>query len=54
MAKAEKTKRLVVQMEPKLKAELERYSRQTGVPISEFVRRSLTEALKKTRLVTQA
>jgi hypothetical protein len=49
MAKAEKTERLVVQMEPKLKAKLEHYSQETGVPISEFVRRSLTEALKKAR-----
>jgi hypothetical protein len=49
MAKAEKTERLVVQMEPKLKADLEHYSQETGVPISEFVRRTLVEALKKTK-----
>ena len=49
MAKAEKTERLVVQMEPKLKADLERHSQETGVPISEFVRRTLVEALKKTK-----
>jgi Ribbon-helix-helix domain len=49
MAKAEKTERLVVQMEPKLKADLEPYSQETGVPISEFVRRTLVEALKKTK-----
>jgi Ribbon-helix-helix domain len=49
MKKREKTERLVVQMEPKLKADLERYSQETGVPISEFVRRTLVEALKKTK-----
>ncbi len=42
-----KTERLVVQLEPALKKALEARSKQTGVPISEFVRRTLVEALKK-------
>jgi hypothetical protein len=33
--------------EPKLKANLHRHSHEMGVPISEFVRRRLTEALRK-------
>jgi len=44
-----KSERLVVQMEPKLKEALERYSKQSGVPISEFVRRAISEALKKVK-----
>jgi Ribbon-helix-helix domain len=44
-----KTERLVVQLEPSLKKALEARSKQTGVPISEFVRRSLAEALKKSK-----
>jgi hypothetical protein len=40
---------LVVQLEPALKKALETRSRETGVPISEFVRRTLLEALKKCR-----
>ena len=42
-----KSERLVVQMEPKLKVALEQYSKISGVPISEFVRRALVEALKR-------
>ncbi|HEX4426005.1 MAG TPA: ribbon-helix-helix domain-containing protein [Terriglobales bacterium] len=42
-----KTERLVVQLEPALKKALEARSNATGVPISEFVRRTLVEALKK-------
>jgi len=44
-----KSERLVVQMEPKLKEALERYSKTSGVPISEFVRRAIVEALKKAK-----
>ena len=44
-----KTDRLVVQMEPALKKALEARSKQTGVPISEFVRRALVESLKKSK-----
>jgi hypothetical protein len=42
-----KTERLVVQLEPALKKALMSYSQKSGVPISEFVRRALTEALRK-------
>jgi hypothetical protein len=44
-----KSERLVVQMEPKLKEALEQYSKTSGVPISEFVRRAIVEALKKVK-----
>jgi hypothetical protein len=44
-----KSERLVVQMEPKLKEALEQYSKTSGVPISEFVRRTIVEALKKVK-----
>jgi hypothetical protein len=44
-----KTERLVVQMDPTLKKALDARSKETGVPISEFVRRSLVEALKKSK-----
>jgi hypothetical protein len=44
-----KTERLVVQMDPALKKALDARSKETGVPISEFVRRSLVEALKKSK-----
>jgi hypothetical protein len=44
-----KTDRLVVQMEPTLKKALEARSKQTGVPISEFVRRALVESLRKSK-----
>ena len=44
-----KSERLVVQMEPKLKETLEQYSKTSGVPISEFVRRAIVEALKKVK-----
>jgi Ribbon-helix-helix domain len=44
-----KSERLVVQVEPKLKEALERYSKTSGVPISEFVRRAIVEALKKAK-----
>jgi hypothetical protein len=44
-----KTDRLVVQMEPALKKALEARSKQTGVPISEFVRRALVESLRKSK-----
>ena len=44
-----KSERLVVQVEPKLKEALERYSKTSGVPISEFVRRAIMEALKKVK-----
>jgi hypothetical protein len=33
-------------MEPKLKQMLERYSKRSGVPISEFVRRAIVQAFK--------
>jgi Ribbon-helix-helix domain len=44
-----KTERLVVQLEPALKKALETRSKETGVPISEFVRRTLVNALKKSK-----
>ena len=44
-----KSERLVVQMEPKLKEALEHYSKTSGVPISEFVRRAIAQALKKVK-----
>ena len=44
-----KTERLVVQMEPVLKKALDARSNETGVPVSEFVRRALVEALKKSK-----
>jgi hypothetical protein len=44
-----KSDRLVVQMEPALKKALEVRSKQTGVPISEFVRRALVESLRKSK-----
>jgi hypothetical protein len=36
-------------MDPTLKKALDARSKETGVPISEFVRRSLVEALKKSK-----
>jgi hypothetical protein len=42
-----KDERLVVQVEPRLKKALMAYSKESGVPVSEFVRRALVEALKK-------
>jgi predicted HicB family RNase H-like nuclease len=42
-----KNERLVVQVEPSLKKALMAYSKESGVPISEFIRRVLVEALKK-------
>ena len=42
-----KEDRLVVQVEPGLKKALHDYSKESGVPISEFVRRALVEALRK-------
>jgi len=44
-----KTERLVVQVEPSVKKALEARSKLTGVPISEFVRRTIAEALKKSK-----
>jgi post-segregation antitoxin (ccd killing protein) len=44
-----KTERLVVQVEPSVKKALEARSKATGVPISEFVRRTIAEALKKSK-----
>jgi hypothetical protein len=38
-----------VVVEPALKKALETRSKETGVPISEFVRRALVEALKKSK-----
>ncbi len=42
-----KDERLVVQVELSLKKALMAYSKESGVPISEFVRRALIDALKK-------
>jgi hypothetical protein len=42
-----KDERLVVQVELNLKKALMVYSKESGVPVSEFVRRALVEALKK-------
>jgi hypothetical protein len=42
-----KNERLVVQVEPSLKKALMAYSKESGFPISEFIRRVLVEALKK-------
>ena len=47
MKKPEKSERLVVQVEPALKKQLERYSEQSGVLMSEFIRRAIVEALKR-------
>jgi hypothetical protein len=46
-----KSERIVVQVEPTLKKALEDYSKESGVPVSEFVRRAIAQALKalKTR-----
>jgi hypothetical protein len=44
-----KTERLVVQMEAALKKALDARSKETGVPVSEFVRRALVEALRKSK-----
>jgi len=44
-----KTERIVVQVEPTLKKALEDYSKESGVPVSEFVRRAIIEALKKVK-----
>jgi metal-responsive CopG/Arc/MetJ family transcriptional regulator len=47
----QKSERIVVQVEPTLKKALEDYSKESGVPVSEFVRRAIVQALKalKTR-----
>jgi hypothetical protein len=42
-----KNERLVVQVEPSLKKALMAHSKETGVPVSEFIRRVIVEALKK-------
>jgi len=49
MKKPEKSERLVVQVEPALKKQLERYSEQSGVLMSEFIRRAIVEALKRAK-----
>jgi hypothetical protein len=50
MKKPEKSERLVVQVEPQLKKQLERYSEESGVPMSEFCRRAVVEALKRVQV----
>jgi ribbon-helix-helix CopG family protein len=40
------TERLVVQLDAKMKAALDQHSQESGVPISEFVRRAVVAALK--------
>jgi hypothetical protein len=47
MKDKKKSERLVVQMDADFKRQLDDRSKLTGVPISEFVRRVLVEALKK-------
>jgi hypothetical protein len=47
MKEKKKSERLVVQMDADFKKQLEDRSKATGVPISEFVRRALVEALKR-------
>lgn len=47
--KPKKSERLVVQVEPALKKALESFTQESGVPISEFVRRAIMEALKKVK-----
>jgi post-segregation antitoxin (ccd killing protein) len=47
MKEKKKSERLVVQMDADFKRQLDNRSKLTGVPISEFVRRALAEALKK-------
>jgi Ribbon-helix-helix protein, copG family len=47
MKEKKKSERLVVQMDADFKKQLDERSRTTGVPISEFVRRALVEALKR-------
>jgi hypothetical protein len=47
--KPEKSERLVVQVEPTLKKQLEEYSERSGVLMSEFIRRAIVEALKKVK-----
>ena len=42
-----KDQRLVIQVEPSLKKALTKHSKESGIPISEFVRRAIVEALKK-------
>jgi hypothetical protein len=42
----QKSERIVVQVEPILKKALENYSKQSGVPVSEFVRRAVVQALR--------
>jgi hypothetical protein len=44
-----KTERLVVQVEPAVKKAVLDYSKKSGVPLSEFVRRAIQEALKKVK-----
>ena len=44
-----KTERIVVQVEPALKKALEDYFKESGVRVSEFVRRAIIEALKKVK-----
>ena len=44
-----KSERIVVQVEPALKKALEDYSKESGVLVSEFVRRAIIEALKKVK-----
>jgi len=45
--KKKKSERLVVQMDADFKRQLDNRSKLTGMPISEFVRRALAEALKR-------
>lgn len=47
--KRQKSERLVVQVEPTLKKQLEEYSERSGVLMSEFIRRAIVEALRKAK-----
>ena len=45
--KREKTERIVLQVDPKFKKAIEAYSVESGVPMSEFIRRAIVAALKQ-------
>ena len=47
--KREKTERIVLQVDPKFKKAIEAYSVESGVPMSEFIRRAIATALKQVR-----
>jgi hypothetical protein len=47
--KREKTERIVLQVDPKFKKAIEDYSVESGVPMSEFIRRAIVVALKQVR-----